>query len=135
MEGVHPSSGAAWIRLGVVVLGFALSAQAVALTSGGVDGHGYVPPAVDPAVSSPLTVLSPFNDRLGAWSFGGVIEHVQAPLVEYRLLTPGEPTEVALLDDVYGVNLGGRVPLHQRVGLAAVLPVWIAAGGDAGCCN
>jgi len=113
------------------MLGLALSLVASAQT-GGVDGHGQVPPPVEPDPASPLTVLSPYNDRRGAWSVGGVLEHVQDPLVEVRLLEPGAPAEFALLDEVYGVNLGARYALHERLGLSLVAPVWMAAAGEVG---
>ena len=100
--------------------------------TGGVDGHGTVPPGVDPSVSAPISVVSPFDDAAGAWSVGGVVEHVQAPLVEYQFLKPGEPTEVALLDNLFGVNLSARYALHRRLGLDLVAPIWLTSTGDPG---
>lgn len=132
MEGVHPSGRAILTGLGICALCLAVGDRASAQTIAGVDGHGYVPPPSDPAVTSPLTVWSPYNERARAWSVGGVLEHVNSPLVQYQLLQPGDPTEVKLLHNVIGVNLGARYAVGSRLGLGITAPVWFTSEGEEG---
>ncbi len=132
MEGAHPSARTILIGLGIGTLCLILGDVASAQTLAGVDGHGEVPPPTDPAVTSPLTIWAPYNDRARAWSAGGVIEYVNAPLVQYQLLAPGDPTEVKLLNNVFGVNLGARYAVVRRFGVGVTAPVWFVSGGDPG---
>jgi outer membrane protein OmpA-like peptidoglycan-associated protein len=53
------------------------------------------------------------------------------PLV--RRVTDGPTvTDRPVVDDLYGLSLGGVVPVSQRVAIAARAPVWLGSGGTAG---
>lgn len=94
-----------------------------------MDAHGDLPPPSGPELSAPLTVWAPVAAPAGAWSAGGILEFVDAPLVQYQLLDEGEPERVPVLDDLIGVNLQGRSTLHERVTVGAAVPVWFRSTG------
>lgn len=114
---------------GLWAAGFALcAARADAQT---IDGHGDVPPPAMPS-SGPVTTWAPLRDAGGSWSVGVLAEFADAPVVQIETDGPAEEERTAVLDDVFGLNVGGVWVPHERVGLAVTLPVFLHWADDFG---
>jgi len=95
---------------------------------GGVDAHGR---ALVPSDGDPLDPLWGYRaERQLAGSFGGeaTLEWAKAPLV--RVWQEGDTTtREPLLDNVFGVALGGQYALHERVAVGLSAPLWVLSTG------
>ncbi len=91
-----------------------------------LDAHG---PTVVPLApeGGPLTLPAPLRTRSGAFALGGVFEWVDDPLLLAIADEPGSLATDVLLDKLLGLNLSGRVTLHERVGVGLTYPLWAAA--------
>jgi OOP family OmpA-OmpF porin len=105
----------------------------VAVAQEGLDAHGF---HFVPGDGDRLDLLSTWRPELqkpGAFGVGGLFEYAKAPLVQMSRLQPDdEPTRTVLVDNLFGLNLAGQVAVHERIAIAAALPVWFTAVGPDG---
>ncbi len=91
-----------------------------------LDGHGAT---VLPAQPGVIDARYTWDGELekGAWSFGALGEVIEQPLTVSYNSGVGVTEDVALMDDVYGLNLRGAVSISRRLGFGIVVPVWLSS--------
>ncbi len=116
-----------FIGLGLLAL---LATPALAQDSG-FDGHGFTPVASDRDLEDLVLTWRPERQVVGSVGLQGLFEFAKAPLV---LLEDKEGVveRIPLLDNVFAMNLGGHVGIHERVGLGLSMPLFFASLGEAG---
>lgn len=102
-------------------------AHAQDTSEGGFDARGRQVAVSDGDLKDPLVTWRPEAQRQGSFGFAGVFEYAEKPLVQYQndqgdILGPD-----VLLDNLFGLNLGGTYGVHERVAVTASLPLWFTS--------
>ncbi len=111
-------------------LGLLLAAPALAQeTATTFDGHGIVVPTGDGDLRDPLTLWRAERQVRGSWGAWGTFEYANNPLVQHERTPEGDVFREPLLAHVFGLHVAGQYSPHERVGIAADLPLWFTSTG------
>jgi outer membrane protein OmpA-like peptidoglycan-associated protein len=103
----------------------ALAQQQGAEAQGGFDAHGFRLASYDADLRDPLVVQRPGAFSQGDWFLSGLAEYAKAPLVQVQMPEEGgEPTEVAVVDNLLALNLSAGVAAHERLRFDVLAPVY-----------
>lgn len=91
-----------------------------------LDGHGATVIPAQPGVVDARYTWDGSLEK-DAWSFCALGEVIEQPLTVSYNSGAGTTEQIALLDDVYGLNLRGAVTLSKRLGFGVVVPVWLSS--------
>ncbi|MCO4745226.1 MAG: OmpA family protein [Proteobacteria bacterium] len=98
----------------------------------GFNAHGFELAPGDLDVADPLSVWRPEAQVKGSWSANGLFEYAKSPLVLATATGEDTYTTETLLDNVVALNLGGQYAVHERVGVALSMPLFLTSSGSEG---
>ncbi|MCO4747560.1 MAG: OmpA family protein [Proteobacteria bacterium] len=110
----------------------ALFAPLAASAQDGFNAHGFELAPGDLDVADPLSVWRPEAQVKGSWSANGLFEYAKSPLVLATATGEDTYTTETLLDNVVALNMGGQYAVHERVGIALSLPMFLTSSGSDG---
>jgi outer membrane protein OmpA-like peptidoglycan-associated protein len=114
----------------VVVLalcGLAVGAQAQ--DADAMDGHNFPVVGYDGDPRDPSGLVRAGSFKAGQWYAGGILEFAKAPVIFQQRVGEGFADPVAVLDNVFALNVSAGAAVHKRIRLDAALPIYFASTG------
>lgn len=110
--------------LSLITLLTLLSPSSLAAT--GYDSHGFTLVPSDGDLDDPLELWRPEVQVGRSFGLSGLFEYAKAPLVQYQYTEDGL-VGTPLVDNLFGLNLGGSYALNRRIAFTLAMPVWVNA--------
>ncbi len=110
----------------LLALALLLPAVSLAQNNDDINAHGFDQVVGDNDVRDFLQTWRPETQVPGALGFSLLGEYADSPLVLIQRQA-GEDTALQLLDDVFAINAGVHFAVHERIALAAGIPVFLSS--------
>lgn len=103
----------------------ALLSLSTASAASGYNAHGFMLVPGDGDLHDPLAMWRPEVQVQGSYGVTGLFEYARAPLVRYTWTADGL-VEEPLLDNMFGLNVGGSYGLRRNLALTAAIPLYLS---------
>jgi outer membrane protein OmpA-like peptidoglycan-associated protein len=113
-----------------LIAAFSLLLSGPSFAQGYFDAHGFYLAPDDADLADHLVTWRPEAQIPGSLGVLGLFEFADTPLMSFS--TGEDEDETVVLDDLFGLNLGLHGGLHERIGLAATVPIFFASTGPDG---
>jgi outer membrane protein OmpA-like peptidoglycan-associated protein len=110
----------------LLALALLLPAVSLAQDNTALNAHGFDHVVGDNDVRDFLQTWRPETQVPGSLGFSLLAEYAESPLVLIQRQA-GENTRLPLLDDVFAINAGVHFAVHERVALAAGMPLFLSS--------
>lgn len=116
-----------WTMIGALAMvGYTAQAQE------GVDGHGFPFAAGDGDLHDLMTTWRPEVQTKGAVGFDALFEFADDTVLLATENAAGDTELTPIVDSLFGLNLGVHAGVHERVAIAASMPLFFTSTGPDG---